>query len=246
MKRSSVLPILALFAPSCLVAQTANGRPNDTPMLYGTVRAGSLNKPNPPLAGAGVEVYRVKDSQYIDGTTTEGNGTYELRGLIASETYSVTYCKAWYSPGIVVTVPKKVDQTLTQEGLVYWNSKKNDVLTAFYAAGRSDQVAFGKTWETFEMSPISAEGKAYVAHELTVDLKPELWGNMESFKAYADADPAKLDKAEHSIWLNTGDPVIYSLNPMIVKDMRVGWSKIQPVSSSQERPSSRPCTRAFQ
>src|SRR5207249_4536577 len=120
----------------------------------------------------------------------------------------------------------------------YWNTKTQNLI----AAGRVDQKSFGKTWTEFEGSAVSPEGKAYVAHNLMkLGAKPELWDsnllrNGKNFVAYAKADPKTLNAAERSIWLNTNDPVVSSLDPIILADLRTKKAEWQPVLIGKQSP----------
>jgi len=199
---------------------------------------------NSPLVGAGITILNDGDFAFVASTLTEPTGKFEIGGLIAGKEYWVEFCHDDFSPAFAnVTVPKMVEKKLTRRTAKpdYWQAKAQ-----FLVGGQSDQKSFQKSWEDFEASGVSSEGKTYVARDLKkLGANPDVWdsnmkGHATHLMAYASADPSILSQAERAIWLNKSDPVIGKLDPIIVADIQASKAKWQPVYS--KRSSSDPCS----
>jgi hypothetical protein len=195
-----------------------------------------------PLPSAGIAI-RGENLKLVKAIITDDDGTYAITGLVSGRTYWATYCSDGYSPALVsFSLPANGDRQLTKTkaNKLYW---QKTALIKF--SGKEGQVAsrndFDNAWSNLETSPISASGKAHVAHEVRDQLKgkPEVWNTNELFKAYADADPNRLDKAEASIWANRPDDVS-GLNSSIVHDIRSSKAKFQPMMDVEKFPAD-PC-----
>jgi hypothetical protein len=202
-----------------------------------------------PLIGAGVTV-RGGDLNIIKSALTEPpSGTYEIGGLTAGQKYWVMFCHENFDPVLVLIIaPSKADRQLTRHKAdpAYWNAKAGMVY-ADLNTGPTDRKHFEKTWQEFQESTASAEGKAYVARDLKnrLQAKPDLWEHDSLFRAYADADPKKLDEAERSIWSTTNEPVVSGLDRKLVEDIWASKAKVQPLLGDNRHPSSDPCLNPY-
>jgi len=205
-----------------------------------------------PLVGAGVTVRTESDLVFVKSTLTEApRGTYEINNLTAGKKYWVSFCKEGYVAQYAsVTVPTKMDTKLTlrRADKVYWIGKTHDFIAVLNDTGQADQERFKKTWQEFQTSAVSAEGKAYVARDLKNQLrdKPGLWADVKPFTAYADADPGKLEQAERAIWLNNNDPIVFSVDPVILVDMRTGKEVVARIRGDKQPSPADPCSNPYQ
>jgi hypothetical protein len=250
MRLKTIILLCVIAGPIATFAQYPANLNKNSAKLTGVVTDGSpLTGAAVPLVGAGVAVYEgAGHFAFITGTLSEApGGSYEIDGLTSGREYFVMFCKEKYVPQSafvkVPTTPVSKKLIRRNQDTAQWNAVAADFVN-YKVTGPADQKAFEKSWDQFLTSGVSAEGKAYVAHDVKDKLsgKPELWNNVKPFTMYADADPTKLNEAERAIWLNTDDPVVISLDPIILQDIRKGKAKVLPTVAWKQLSPENPCS----
>jgi Carboxypeptidase regulatory-like domain len=193
------------------------------------------------IRGAVIKIAKA-DGTKVSETQTEADGTYKATGL-APQPYHVTYSKDdVYEPEFRDVPPTiGVDVELTQwiAGDVYWRKESDNIKVLVLRQPEAKQhEVFARSWQNLRLSGVSAEGKARTAHHLKASLPEAVWSDSSGFEIYAAADPVALNRAEHAMYTNPGDPTALTLHPLIRQDITLSQEKLQksgfPVKDYQQ------------
>ena len=198
-----------------------------------------------PVLGAGIKI-EDHGNRLITSTLSGPDGEYEIDGLVEGYTYNALFCAKGYQPTVDIIKPTtKTDIKLSPlNDPKFFKAEAETFIKDFQGTKKTDDPeTFATKWGEFEASGPSAQGKTYIAKEIKKDLnQPKLWANIQSFTAYANADPEKVDSADRSVWINASDPAVAALNPVIVQDMLSNKIKLQPLIDGARLSPRDPCS----